>query len=295
MFERSQQERRIDGGGWIPAGSVTSAPPPGASLGSISRRLLRLRTVLVDPDPAARHRLRGLLAGWSDIRLVGESGNGRDALDLIRRETPDLVFLEVHLPELNGLHVARSLKGEVSGGLVFVTDSEEYAVQAFEVHAIDYLVKPVHPDRLERAVAHARSIVRTRRDSWAQERLVALLDHRDAERQRRARLLIRRSEGAFFLKTDSIDWIEAAGKRVRVHTGKRVFEQRTALVRIEQGLNPDQFVRISRSAIVNVERIREIQTWFNGDYLVILDDGSQVPSSRRYRPNLQRLFGREDD
>jgi two-component system LytT family response regulator len=290
-FQRSQQERRVAGGGWIP-----SAPPsaPGRPLGSETRPTPRLRTVLADHDPGSRQRIRALLAEVSDIRLVGESRSGGDALDLIRREAPDLVFLDVLLPDLDGLQVARSLNGEV-GELIFVTDRDEYALRAFEVHALDYLLKPVNRDRLHAAVAYARSVLRGRRDSAAHERLIALLDRRDAERQRRARLLIRRSEGAFFLKTDSIDWIEAAGKRVRVHTGKRVYEQRTALVQVEHGLNPDQFVRISRSAIVNVERIREIQTWFNGDYLVILDDGSQVPSSRHYRTNIRRLIGKEGD
>ena len=143
-------------------------------------------------------------------------------------------------------------------------------------------------------MAQARTMLRARRDPRRRS-VCPLLNRRDAERQRQARLLIRIAEGAFFLKTETIDWIEAAGKRVRMHSGKRVFEQRTALIRIEQGLNSEQFVRISRSAIVNVERIREIQTWFNGDYLVILHDGSQVPSSRRYRVNLRRLIGKDGD
>jgi two-component system LytT family response regulator len=250
---------------------------------------------LADPDPISRERVRQLLEEGSDVRLVGESDTARGTLELLRREIPDVLLLDVQLPDMDGIQLARSLNNQLVGGVIFVTNCPDCALQAFEVHALDYLLKPVQPDRLRVALGRARAILRGRRDSGAQDRLIALLDQRDSERQRRARLLIRRPEGAFFIKTESIDWVEAAGKLTRVHAAKRIYQQREALVRIEQHLDPDQFVRISRSAIVNLERIREIQSWFNGEYLVILDDGSQVPSSRRYRVNLRRLLGKDEE
>jgi two-component system LytT family response regulator len=234
-----------------------------------------------------------MLEETPDIRVVGEADNARGALALVQRQGPDLLFLDVVLPDMDGIQLARGLNGRLVAGLIFITETEDRALQAFEVHAVDYLLKPVERDRLDGALARARALFRGRRLSGSQDRLIALLDRRDAERHRRARLLIRRPEGAFFLKTDSIDWVEASGKLTRVHAAKRIYEQREALVRIERHLDPEQFVRISRSAIVNLERIREIQSWFNGEYLVILDDGSQVPSSRRYRVNLRRLLGKD--
>jgi len=254
-----------------------------------------LRTVLVDADEVARRHLRQLLDDEPGVAVSAECASGETAVEAVARERPHLVFLDVVLPDTNGFVLARELVPHVQAGLVFVTDRSTWALQAFEVHALDYVLKPVERDRLRAAMAHARSLLpQDRRDAATSERLIALLDRRDAERQRRVRLLIRRADGAFFIKADAIDWVEAAGKVVNVHAGKQVHVQREALARIERHLDPDQFVRISRSAIVNIDRIREIQPWFNGEYLVLLDDGAQVPTSRHYRANLRRLFGRDD-
>lgn len=254
-----------------------------------------LRVVLVDADELARRHLRQLLDDEPGVAVAAECATGETAIEAVARERPHLVFLDVVLPDMNGFALARELVPQLQTGLVFVTDRPSSALQAFEVHALDYVLKPAGRDRLRAAVAHARTLLpQDRRDAAASERLIALLDRRDAERQRRARLLIRRAEGAFFLRADAIDWVEAAGKVVNVHAGKQVHVQREALARIERLLDPDRFIRISRSAIVNIDRIREIQPWFNGEYLVLLDDGSQVPTSRHYRANLRRLFGRDD-
>ena len=293
MFESDGQWhlRRISGGGWTassdgPASSLTPVPPPG--------RLLR--TVLLDPDAVARHALRQLLQEEDGVAVVAECAGAEAALPTVARERPDLVLMESALPDMDGFDLARALGPHVRGGLVFVTDRPDGALQAFDVHAIGYLLKPVGRERLRLLLEHARTLLfKDRRGSGAHERLIALLDHRDAERQRRARLLIRHTDGAFFVRTEAIDWIEAAGKLVKVHAGRQVHVQREALARVERHLDPDRFVRISRSAIVNIDRIREIQPWFNGESLVILDDDSQVPTSRHYRANLRRLFGRDDE
>jgi two-component system, LytTR family, response regulator len=252
----------------------------------------QLRIALADPDPRSRRQLRELLEAQPGMAVLGGCGSGAGILELIARDHPDVIFSEVTLPDMDGFELARRLDGELSGGLIFVSRFSRHALQAFEVHALDFLIKPVNAQRLTAAVSHIRSLLDRRHESGS-ERLLALLDHRDAERQRRSRMLIRGQAGAFFLKTSSIDWLEATGKHVRVHAGKRVFEQRDALARLEAQLDADQFVRVSRSALVNLDRIREIQPWFNGEYLVLLEGGPQVPSSRRYRSNVRRLLGKK--
>ena len=280
--------RRVSGGGWAlsSGGSGTPAPPPGRFL----------RAVLLDPDPRARLALRRLLEQDGGVAIAAECPTAAVAREAVVRESPDLVLLEVALPDMDGFALARELRPHVRGGLIFVTDRPHGALQAFEVHAIGYLLKPVRRERLFDLLAHVRSLLlKDRRSSGAHERLIALLDRRAAERRRRTRLLIRRPDGAFFVRAEAIDWIEAAGKLVKVHAGRQVHVQREALARVERHLDPDRFVRISRSAIVNIDRIREIQPWFNGESLVILDDNAQVPTSRHYRANLRRLFGKGDE
>ena len=273
--------RRVSGTGWPQR--PDGAPPPSPAR--------PLRSVIVDADRLARRHLHQLLQDEPAVDLVAECDAGLSAVEIIALARPDLVFLEIVLPDTDGFALGARLRPHVPGGLVYVSDRPQGALQAFDVHALAYLLKPVGRERLHAAVAHARALLLPDRRG-AEERLMTLLDQRDAERQRRARLLIRHADGAFFLRTESIDWIEAADKLVRIHAGKHVYEQREALARIERHLDPDQFVRVSRSAIVNIDRIREIQPWFNGEHLVLLDDDSQVPTSRHYRMNLRRLLGR---
>ena len=283
-LDGDSQARRISDVGWARTPDDSFPPAHGRPL----------RIVIVDPDRLARRHLGQLLHDEPDVELVAECDAGGQAVEVITLARPDLVFLDVTLPDTDGFTLGARLQGHLPGGLVYVSDRPQGALQAFEVHALGYLLKPVGRERLHAAVAHARSLLLRDRRGAAEERLLALLDERDAERQRRARLLIRHADGAFFLRTQSIDWIEAADKLVRIHAGKHVYEQREALARIERHLDPDQFVRVSRSAIVNIDRIREIQPWFNGEHLVLLDDDSQVPTSRHYRANLRRLLGRGD-
>ncbi|HEX3325478.1 MAG TPA: LytTR family DNA-binding domain-containing protein, partial [Actinomycetota bacterium] len=227
-----------------------------------------------------------------------ECDTAREAIEVGQRARVDLVFLETVLPDMDGFELARLLRAHVRIGLVFVTGQGRRARQAFDVHAIDFVLKPVRAERLREALAYAGAVALLDGDRKAEgtpERLMALLDHRDAQRQRWARLLIRRPDGACLVKTATIDWIEAAGKLVKVHIGKRVLEQRAALATVERQLDPEQFLRISRSVLVNIDRIREIQPWFNGEHIVILDEGTRLSSSRRHRAGLRRLLGKADE
>jgi two-component system LytT family response regulator len=260
-------------------------PPP-------DRSNTTLRTVLVDPDPTTRKRLRSILKSDPSVAVVGECSRGRDAVDLVRRLAPDLVFLDLGIRDLNGFEIARRLEGPRRPAVIFVAGGEQDALRAFEVHALDYLLKPVSPGRVSQALRHARRCLDGGSGPEGTDaRLIALLDRRDAERLRRTRLLVRQADGSLFIRTQLIDWIEAAGKEVRVHVGKWVYTCRGSLSRTAAGLDPERFIRVSRSAIVNLDRVREIQHWFNGDYLLILEDQSRIPSSRGYRGNLRRLFG----
>lgn len=275
------QARRIAGGGWARAPDEAGAARP-------------LRSVIVDADTLARRHLQQLLEETSAAELVAECDAGAQAPELIALARPDLVFLDVVLPDIDGFALGSRIRPHLGVGLVYVSDRPQGALQAFDVHATGFLLKPVARRRLTALLEYAASLLPSERPGAAESRLMALLDQRDAERQRRARLLIRHVDGAFFLRADTVDWIEAAGKLVRIHAGRQIHEQREALARIARHLDPDQFVRISRSAIVNIDRIREIQPWFHGESLVILDDGSQVPTSRHYRANLRRVLGRDE-
>ena len=272
---------------------MSTAALPNSQFPAPHRSSATLRTVLVDPDQASRKRLRSILESDPTVVVVAECSRGGDAIDLVRRQAPDLVFLDLAIRDLNGFEFARRLEGQRRPAVIFLAGGEQGALRAFEVHALDYLLKPVSPTRVQQALNHARRCLDTGgaelEDTDA--RLIALLDRRDAERLRRTRLLVRQADGSLFIRTQLIDWIEAAGKEVKVHVGKWVYSHRGSLSRTASGLDPERFIRVSRSAIVNVDRVREIQRWFNGDYLLILEDQSQIPSSRGYRGNLRRLFG----
>jgi two-component system LytT family response regulator len=284
---RKRHAHRVSTGHWVLPGA---APPPLAP-----HTGPRLRAVLADPDPFARRHLRQLLEPEPGFALVAECDGAEAARVAVRRLQPDLLFLEVALPDEDGFALAAELAPDLRGGVVFVTAHPHGALRAYDLHALGYLLKPVGEDRLRAMAEHLRSLLLSDgHDTGAAERLIQLLDRRDAELRRRSRLPIRHPDGALFIRTETIDWLEAAGKVVKVHVGKQVHTVREALAHLERQLPPDQFLRISRSAIVNLDRIREIQPWFHGEFLVILgDEAAQVPSSRHYRANVRRLLGKD--
>jgi two-component system, LytTR family, response regulator len=284
---RKRHAHRVSTGHWI----LPTAVPPAPSPAPYPER--RLRAVLADPDPFARRHLRQLLEAEPGLAIIAECDRAETARAVVRRERPDLLFLELVLPDADGLALAGELAPDLRGGVVFVTALRHGALYAYDLHALGYLLKPVDQHRLRAEAAHLRSLLLSNgHETGAVERLVELLDRREAEQRRRSRLPIKHSDGAVFIRTDTIDWLEAEGKVVKVHVGKQVYPQREALAHLERQLPADQFVRISRSAIVNLDRIREIQPWFHGELLVILGDDSQVPTSRHYRAHLRRLLGK---
>ena len=255
----------------------------------------RVRAIIVDDEPLARDVLRSMLGDEPDIDIVGEAGNGDAAVELIARQAPDVVFLDVQMPERDGFAVLRALDPDRLPVVVFVTAHDQYALRAFDVHALDYLLKPFDEDRLRLTVERVRAHLRRERapgEDPAATRVLRLLDELGAARGWLDRLVIRTEDRVFFVRTRDVDWFEAAGKYIQVHVGKQAHQIREAMTKLEQSLDPRQFVRISRFAIVNVDRIRELQPWFQGEYVVILTDGQRLTTTRGYRDEVNRLLGR---
>ncbi|MDQ3698761.1 MAG: LytTR family DNA-binding domain-containing protein [Gemmatimonadota bacterium] len=249
-----------------------------------------VRALIVDDEPLARTHLRNLLASDPEVQVVGECGNGRDAVTAIREQSVDLVFLDVQMPELDGFDVVRAVGPEQMPAVIFVTAYDEYALKAFEAHALDYVMKPVSRSRFHDAVGRAKAVVRNAHATELRVPLGALLEAVSAERRHLDRIAIRYDGRIIFLKTDQIDWIEADDDHVRLHVGPKRYVHRDTLTRLEQRLSPGTFLRIHRSIIVNVERIREMQPWFQGDYVLILQDGTKLTSGRSYREKVRALL-----
>ena len=251
--------------------------------------LLPLKTLLVDDEPLARRGLEIRLANEADIRIVAQCGNGEEAVRAVAEHEPDLMFLDVQMPGLDGFATLRAIPASRMPLVVFVTAYDHYAIRAFDVHALDYLLKPFDEERLERAVERARRAIVGGR-TGSDERLLALLREIRPARRYIERITIREKARVFFQPVREIDWLEADGKYVRVHAGSAVHTIRDGIGRIHGELDPDRFIRISRSAIVNIDRIVELRPWFQGDYLVVIAGGRQIPSTRGYRDALLALL-----
>jgi two-component system LytT family response regulator len=250
-----------------------------------------IRTLIVDDEPLARERVRALLARDAEIAVVGESANGEEALGAIRREKPDLLFLDVQMPGLDGFDVLEEVPRDALPVVVFVTAHDRHALRAFEVHAVDYLLKPFDEDRFTRALERAKDAVRAGRARDVDGRLLALLEELGAGRRYLKRLVLQAPDRIFFLRVDEIDWIESAGNYVRLHAGADAHLHRETMQGLESRLDPEAFLRIHRSTIVNLDRVRDLKPLFHGGYLVTLKDGTELTSSRNYSDRLRGLFG----
>jgi two-component system, LytTR family, response regulator len=253
--------------------------------------MLRIRALIVDDEPLARERIRTLLCRESDVEVIAECADGLSAISTIEEERPDLVFLDVQMPELDGFGVLGALKGGPPPAVIFVTAYDRYALRAFEVHALDYLLKPFDRERFARALERARNQLRRERKGEFDERLLALLEEIKTEPQHLERLVIKSQGRVFFLKAEEIDWIEAASNYVRLHAGRESHLMRETMSALEAKLNPKQFLRTNRSAIVNIERIKELHPLFRGEYEIVLKDGTRLTLGRPYREKLQELLG----
>lgn len=294
--------------------------------------MVRVRVLIVDDEALARQRVRRLLQNEADVEIVGEAESGREAVTMIRDLQPDLVCLDVQMPGLDGFGVLQEIEGGHVPMVLFVTAYDEHAQRAFDVHAVDYVLKPVDGDRFRAAFDKAR---KQRANAVAAERLGELLetvrrladgsgaDARDgagafaglagaalgaggtatatatapttgtaaANGRYASRILVKQDGRMFFVKTTEIDWIEADRNYVRLHVGKTAHTIRERISHLEETLDPRLFARIHRSTIVNLNRVREMQQWFSGDYVVILEDGTRLRLSRHYRDRVEKQVG----
>ena len=246
-----------------------------------------IRTLIVDDEPLSRRRIRDLLDGESDFVVVGECGDGEAAMTALRELPCDLVFLDVQMPAMDGLEVARRLASGSGPAVIFVTAHDGYALPAFEVHAVDYLLKPFDRLRFRKALAWARLAIRRDRGETA----ASIPNELRGGRKPLERVTIKTAGRVYLLKTTDIDWIEASGNYLRLHVGAATHLLRETMNNLEARLDPECFWRIHRSTLVNVDRIRELQPLFHGDHVVILQDGTELTLSRTYRRNLPELFG----
>jgi len=251
-----------------------------------------IRVLLVDDEPLAREMLREMLQDDPQVAIVGESINGCEAVAAIRDQTPDLIFLDVQMPQLGGFEVLEALRKEEIPYVIFATAYDQYAVRAFEVHALDYLLKPFDRERFDAAWQRAKAQIIHERNDGTDERIIALLEDLKAGNRYLERLVIKAGGRIYFLETNEIDWIEAQGNYVSVHNGKKSHLLRETISSLETQLNPKKFVRIHRSSIVRIDRIQELQPWFHGEYRVILQNGTQLTLSRNYRDKLQDALGK---
>jgi two-component system LytT family response regulator len=244
--------------------------------------------LIVDDEAPARRKLRAHLAGAAGVEVVGEAASGPEAVDAIRSLRPDLVFLDVQMPGMTGFEVIEAVGLEAMPAVVFVTAYDEFALDAFEVQAVDYLMKPFHADRFRQALARALDRIAQREPAQASlARLLEGLLHKPAHQAQR--LLVRDGERMLFVPLREIVRLTADGNYVEVHTARGQHHLlRETLASLEARLDPQRFARIHRSEIVNVDFVAEIQPFFHGDYTVVLKNGEQVRLSRRYQDRLLR-------
>lgn len=252
----------------------------------------KIKVLVADDEPLARERLSGLLSQEPDIEVVGEARDGEEAVTAIHDDSPDLVFLDVQMPQMSGFDVIEAVGTDKMPLVIFVTAYDQHALKAFQVRALDYLLKPFDRERFKDALGRARKQLERDENGDLGRRLLALVKDLRRDQPKSDRLVVKSGGRLFFLRTDEIDWVEAAGNYVRLHVGPGSHLLRETMNAIEGRLDPEKFFRIHRSRIVNMERIQELQPWLNGEYAVLLRTGTRLTLSRGYREKLQDRLGR---
>ena len=242
----------------------------------------KIRVLIVDDERPARQKLRRYLDAETNMEIVGEAANGRDAVAAIADHRPDLVFLDVQMPGLDGFAVIEALDFEPLPQFIFITAHDQFALRAFEVSALDYLLKPFEPARFKKVLDRARQFLQREGADDASERMSRLLQELRSGPSYVERLLVHADGRAFFLRVESIRWIEAAKNYVHLHAAKDVHRLRGTIEGLQQRLDPARFIRVNRSQIVNLDYVKELHPWFHGEYRIILNDGTEINWSRRY-------------
>ena len=232
-----------------------------------------IRVLIVDDEPPARRKVRRFLERDPEIGAIGEAGSGAEAIQAMRRFAPDLVFLDVQLTDMDAFQVLTTAPNDREFHVIFLTAHDHHALRAFQAEALDYLVKPVDPERFERALERAKEQVGLRRDRKAQEAPPRFLK----------RIVVEKNGRELFLPVEKLDWAQSDRNYVRLHSGAEEFTIRGTLEHLARQLDPDQFVRINRSELVNLDRVKEMQPWFHGERRILLKDGRELTWTRRFR------------
>ena len=250
----------------------------------------KLRVLVVDDEPVARAGIVSLLARDAELEVAGQCGDGRSAVDAIRALKPDLVLLDVQMPEMDGFEVITEVGVEQMPPVVFITAWDQFAVRAFEVHALDYLLKPFDDERFAASIDRVKRAARAGNVGELAERLAALVQAPTGSGWL-TRIVVRKASGAVFVPIEDVDWIEAADYCARIHARGKVHVIRETMQRLEEKLDPARFFRVHRSGIVNLDRVREMQPTPQGDHVLVLTDGSRVRLSRARKAALEEKLG----
>jgi two-component system, LytTR family, response regulator len=249
-----------------------------------------IRTLIVDDEPLARDGVRLHLEDHEDIEIIGECGGGEEAVRIIESERPDLVFLDIQMPGLDGFGVLEALGVERLPAVIFITAYDQFALRAFEAHALDYLLKPFEAERFDKALDRVRVQLRGQSTDSMDDRLRSLVASFGGKERFLERMVARTNGRILILRVDDVDWVEAAANYVRVHIGPKQYLVRETMTNLETRLDPERFLRIHRSIIVRKDRIKELEPLFQGDYSIILNDGTRLTSSRGYRDRIQHFL-----
>jgi two-component system LytT family response regulator len=251
---------------------------------------MKIRTIIADDMPLARSRMRRFLKTDSEIEVIRECSRGGEAIEAINNLKPDLVFLDVEMPETTGFEVLKAIKLDPMPAVIFVTAYDQFTLRAFDCHALDYLLKPFDERRLRRSLERAKRELKRTKQTDLNHRLQSVLQNGNSEPKFLKRIAVKSGERTVFLPTDDIDWVATAGNYLELHVGKQRHLIRERMCELEAKLDPSKFVRIHRLSLINIERVKELQPLFNGDYVVILHTGARLTLSRTYREKLFDLI-----
>lgn len=250
---------------------------------------MRLSVLIVDDEPLAREGLRMLLSEDSEVSSIREARNGIEAVAAIRKAPPDLVFLDIQMPEMDGFAVVREIGAESMPSIVFVTAHDRFAIQAFDINAIDYLLKPVTRERFAQGLERAKTRMNSRLPEKSKREILSLLESVATPQRYVKRLAVRSAGKTLFVNVEQIDWIEAAENYVKLHATRAGYLLHVAMNTLEKSLDPEMFLRIHRSFMVNVRRIREMEPALHGEYIITLHNGVRLQSGRHYHARLKAL------
>jgi two-component system LytT family response regulator len=252
----------------------------------------KIRALIVDDEPLARRRIKSLLAQDSTVDVIGECSDGHKAVASISELTPDLVFLDVQMPAMDGFEVIKTIGAERMPTVIFVTAYDQYALKAFEVNALDYLLKPFDRRRFQKTLERAKAMISGLGNGNVNNQLLSLLRDLRREHETPERFVIKSGGRVVFLRVEEIDVMRAVGNYVRLQVGRDSHFMRETMTGMEAKLDPDRFMRIHRSTIVNLDRVKEVQPWAKGEYVLIMRDGTRLIMSRRYRERLNERLNK---